>query len=61
MTPTQLALGFTASQWCVGATIIGATSVQQLRENLDAMRLRLSPELRAEIDAIHQRWPNPAP
>ncbi|OIQ76932.1 L-glyceraldehyde 3-phosphate reductase [mine drainage metagenome] len=61
LTPTQLALGFTASQWCVGATIIGATSVQQLRENLDAMRLRLSPELRAEIDAIHQRWPNPAP
>ena len=61
LTPTQLALGFTASQWCVGATIIGATSVAQLRENLDAMRLRLAPELRAEIDAIHQRWPNPAP
>ena len=61
LTPTQLALGFTASQWCVGATIIGATSVVQLRENLDAMRLRLAPELRAEIDAIHQRWPNPAP
>ena len=61
LTPTQLALGFTASQWCVGATIIGATSLAQLRENLDAMRLRLSPELHAEIDAIHQRWPNPAP
>ncbi len=61
LTPTQLALGFTASQWCVGATIIGATSLAQLRENLDAMRLCLSPELHAEIDAIHQRWPNPAP
>ena len=61
LTPTQLALGFTASQWCVGSTIIGATSLAQLRENLDAMRLRLAPELHAEIDAIHQRWPNPAP
>lgn len=60
LTPVQLALGYVYHHWCVGSTIIGATSLAQLRENLDAWETRLSPELLAEIDAVHLRYPNPA-
>ncbi len=54
MTPTQLALAFCYTKWQVASTIIGVTSVAQLDECIDAYGTTLSPELRAEIDAI--RW-----
>ena len=61
LTPTQLALGFTRSRWFVASTIIGASSLAQLKETLPAMQTTLSPEILAEIDAIHLRYTNPAP
>ncbi|MEJ2360180.1 MAG: aldo/keto reductase [Gammaproteobacteria bacterium] len=61
LTPTQLALAFTYNKWCVASTIIGATSMDQLRENLEADRVQLSPELSAEIEKIYLQFPNPAP
>jgi aryl-alcohol dehydrogenase-like predicted oxidoreductase len=61
LTPTQLALGFTRSRWFVASTIIGASSLAQLKETLPAIQTTLSPEVLAEIDAIHLRYTNPAP
>ena len=61
LTPSQLALGFTRSRWFVTSTIIGASSLAQLKETLPAMQTTLSPEMLAEIDAIHLRYTNPAP
>jgi aryl-alcohol dehydrogenase-like predicted oxidoreductase len=61
LTPTQLALGFVRSRWFVASTIIGCSSLAQLQETLPATQTRISPELLAEIDAIHLRSPNPAP
>lgn len=61
LTPAQLALAFVYSRWFVASTIIGATSLAQLEENLAARELTLSPELLAEVDAIHLRYTNPAP
>ena len=61
LTPTQLALGFSRSRWFVASTIIGASSLEQLKETLPAMQTTLSPEILAEIDAIHLRYTNPAP
>jgi len=61
LTPTQLALAFTYRRWCVASTIIGATSVAQLDQNLDAWEVEITPELAAGIDAIHLRYTNPAP
>ena len=61
LTPTQLALGFVHSRWFVSSTIIGASSLEQLKETLPATRTPLSPELIAEIDAIHLQYTNPAP
>jgi len=61
LSPTELALGFVYHRWCVGSTIIGATTLAQLKENLAAARVTLSPEALGEIENIHLRYPNPAP
>jgi aryl-alcohol dehydrogenase-like predicted oxidoreductase len=61
LTLTQLALGFVRSRWFVASTIIGASSLEQLRETLPATLTPISPEILAEIDAIHLQYTNPAP
>ena len=59
--PAQMALAFVAAQPFVTSTIIGATSLAQLKTDIDAFDLVLSPELVREINEIHYRIPNPAP
>jgi aryl-alcohol dehydrogenase-like predicted oxidoreductase len=59
MTPAQMALAWCYSRWFVGSTIIGATTLEQLKENIDAAEIVLSVEVMAEIDAIHARITNP--
>jgi aryl-alcohol dehydrogenase-like predicted oxidoreductase len=61
LTPTQLALGFAYGRWCVGSTIIGATTMAQLQENIAASEITLAPELLADIERIHLQFPSPAP
>jgi aryl-alcohol dehydrogenase-like predicted oxidoreductase len=61
LTPTQLALGFVNSRWFVSSTIIGTSSLAQLKETLPAVHTPLSAEILAEIDQIHLRYTNPAP
>jgi aryl-alcohol dehydrogenase-like predicted oxidoreductase len=45
----------------VSSTIIGATSMEQLKENIQAFDVVLSDELVAEIEKIQELIPNPAP
>jgi aryl-alcohol dehydrogenase-like predicted oxidoreductase len=59
MTPAQLALAWCYTRWFVGSTIIGATTLAQLKENIDALGTVLAPEVVAQIDAIHASLPNP--
>ncbi|OMG53970.1 aldo/keto reductase [Azonexus hydrophilus] len=61
LTPTQLALGFVRSRWFVASTIIGASSLSQLKETLPATLTPMHAELLEAIDAIHLRYTNPAP
>lgn len=61
LTPTQLALGFVRSRWFVASTIIGASSLAQLKETLPATLTPMHADLLAAIDAIHLRYTNPAP
>jgi aryl-alcohol dehydrogenase (NADP+) len=61
LSPATLALAFVRSRWFVSSTIIGATTLEQLKENLESVNFTLSPEILAEIDAVHTRYPNPAP
>lgn len=59
--PAHLALAFVRSRWFVTSTIIGATTLDQLRENLESVHTTLDSSTLAEIDAIHVRYPSPAP
>jgi aryl-alcohol dehydrogenase-like predicted oxidoreductase len=59
MTPAQMALAWCYSRWFVGATIIGATNLAQLKENIDAESTVLPVEVMKAIDAIHARYTNP--
>lgn len=59
MTPATMALAWCYGRWCVASTIIGATSLAQLKENIDAESVVLSDEVVAQIDAIHARITNP--
>ena len=61
LTPAQLALAWCYRRWCVASTIIGATTMSQLDENLAACVIALSPEVLAAVDEIHLRYTNPAP
>jgi aryl-alcohol dehydrogenase-like predicted oxidoreductase len=59
--PATMALSFVYHRWCVTSTVIGATSMTQLEENLKAWNFRPDPDLQAAIDDIHRQHPNPAP
>jgi aryl-alcohol dehydrogenase-like predicted oxidoreductase len=59
LTTAQLALAWCASRWYVHSTIIGATSVAQLEENLSAFDIELSDEVLAAVDAVHLEHRNP--
>ncbi len=60
MTPTQLALAWCYSRWFVASTIIGATNLKQLKENIDAYDMTLSEEVIKQINQIHEEGSNPA-
>lgn len=59
MTPTQLALAWCYSRWFVASTIIGATSLAQLEENIGAYTVKLPQHIVDAVDAIHASLPNP--
>jgi len=59
MTPTQMALAWCYSRWFIDSTIIGATKISQLQENIDALTVELSEELIEAINAIHADITNP--
>jgi aryl-alcohol dehydrogenase-like predicted oxidoreductase len=59
LTPATMALAWCYSRWCVASTIIGATTLAQLKENIDAESVTLPAEVLAAIDAIHARITNP--
>jgi aryl-alcohol dehydrogenase-like predicted oxidoreductase len=60
LTPTALALAYCYRQWRVASTIIGVTTLAQLRENLAAWNTELPPELLAKIDALRLEFRDPA-
>lgn len=61
LTPVKMALAFINQQNFVTSNIIGATSLEQLKENIDSAQVTLSDEVMNEINAIHHMNPNPCP
>lgn len=60
MTPAKLALAWCYSRWFVASTIIGATTLEQLQENIDALSIQLPDGVVDAINAIHLETTNPA-
>jgi aryl-alcohol dehydrogenase-like predicted oxidoreductase len=59
--PAQMALAFVRTRWFTTSVILGATSLDQLNENLDSAGIGLNADVMDQIEAVHQRYPNPAP
>ncbi len=57
----QMSLAYINSRSFLTANIIGATTMIQLKENIDSIDINLSDELLKEIEKIHLEFPNPAP
>lgn len=59
--PVQMALSFVHSRPFVTSTIIGATTMEQLRCNIASVDIDLPEEMIPAIHDIHQTFPNPCP
>ncbi len=60
LTLVQLALGYVKSRWFLGSSIIGATSLAQLDEDIAGAQVTLDAGTLAAIVDIQERYPNPA-
>ena len=58
---TQLSLAFVNQQPFVTSNIIGATTMRQLKEDIESTNITLSSEIIDEINLVHKNNPNPAP
>lgn len=61
LTPTQMALAWINSRPFVTSNIIGATNLEQLKENIASIDVELDSTLVEEIEAIHDQFTYPAP
>ena len=59
--PTHMALAFVNTRPFLLSNIIGATTLEQLKMNLDSLDVVLSKEVLKGIEAIQRAIPNPAP
>jgi aryl-alcohol dehydrogenase-like predicted oxidoreductase len=60
LTPTELALAWCHSRWFVASTIIGATTMAQLKENLASFDVTLSDECIHDIGLVYKRYRDPS-
>jgi aryl-alcohol dehydrogenase-like predicted oxidoreductase len=61
LSPSQMALAYVNSRTFLTSNIIGATSMEQLQENITSVDLKLSDDVLGQIEAIHKRFPIPSP
>jgi len=61
LTLTELSLAFIEQQPFVTSTIIGATTLEQLKENIDTIQVSLSDDILKAIDEVQAIIPDPAP
>ena len=61
LSPVALALAYVYRQPFVTASIIGATSMEQLKQDIDGSMINLSEEALAAIEAVQRVYPDPCP
>ena len=59
--PAQMALAFVNSRAFVTSTIIGATTLEQLKTDIASVDVKLDDEVIAGIEAIQREYPDPCP
>ena len=59
--PSQMALAFVRQQPFVASTLLGATTLEQLKINIDSQDLTLDEEVINALEEIHKRFTIPAP
>lgn len=59
--PAELALAFVNSRPFVTSTIIGATSLAQLKTDIGSARISLNEDALTAIEAVHREIPDPCP
>jgi aryl-alcohol dehydrogenase-like predicted oxidoreductase len=58
---TAMALAFARTRWFTSSVILGATTLEQLKQNLDSAEVKLPAEVLEKIEVLHRQHPNPAP
>jgi aryl-alcohol dehydrogenase-like predicted oxidoreductase len=58
---THLALAFVNTRPFVRSNIIGATTMEQLKENIDSVNIEITENMLEDINQVHSSQPNPAP
>ena len=58
---TQMSLKFCEIQPFVTSVIIGATTMDQLKTNIESVNINLSEEVINEINKVQNIYPNPCP
>ena len=61
ITMVQLAQSFVNSRPFVTSNIIGATSMEQLKENIESINIDFTEEMMNKVNLIHNNNPNPSP
>lgn len=61
LSPAQMALAFVNSRQFVASNIIGATSLTQLKENIDSVNVSLSEPLMSRLNDLAERYRLPCP
>ena len=59
--PSQMALAYVNSRPFLTSNIIGATSMEQLKIDIESVNIKLSKDIDREIESIHVKYPNPSP
>ena len=57
----QLAQSFVNSRPFVTSNIIGATTMDQLKENVESINIEFTDEMMEKVNEIHNNNPNPSP
>ena len=60
LTLAQMSLAFVTQQPFITSNIIGATTLEQLKENIESINITLSDEVLKQINEVHNQIPNPA-
>ena len=61
LTMVQLAQSFVNSRPFVTSNIIGATTMDQLKENVESINIEFTDEMMDKVNEIHNKNPNPSP